>query len=435
MKCFWFHPHQRPLAAVFPLLLALLCAGFVAAGPADTNEVPAAPGIEQSDLDEAFPELELFAQALIHIRKHYLSEKTYQEVVAGALHGMLDALDPHSSYMEEQEFTEMKDDTSGSFSGIGIHIGIRNEFPTVIAPIEDTPAFRAGLQSGDRILEIDGEKSAGLSLREVVKRLRGEKGSSVKLSVQGLDEEEPREVEIIRDDIQVLSVKGARLIQEKIGYIRITQFSAPTAELLEEKTRALLEEGMEALVLDLRGNPGGLLKSAVAVSSLFLDKGDVIVSTRGREDVYGHHTRYVEDKAQFPDFPMAVLVNGGSASASEIVAGALQDNHRAVVVGTTTFGKASVQSVIPLGEEQKSAIRLTIAQYFTPSGKQIHEKGLEPDIPVPVPPEEWRRVMLRRAQLESPQLFEEEEIKELEDVVDRQLQRAADLLQAVKIFK
>lgn len=392
------------------------------------------PSGEDDGREAAYDNIELLTEVMLHIRRHYVKDKTYKDITYGALHGMLRALDEHSDFLEPEAYSEMQDDTAGKFSGIGIHIGLRDGVLTVIAPIEDTPAFRAGLQSGDRIVAIEGETTQGITLRQAVDKLRGEKGTEVNLSVQGPHETEARDVSIVRDDITVPNVKGVRLIRDRVGYIRITHFAAPTGELLQQALEELTEEGMEALVLDLRSNPGGLLKAAIDVTQKFLPGGEVIVSTRGRPGVYDE----VVSKATGPyhnvEIPLAVLVNGGSASASEIVAGALQDHKRAIIVGDTTFGKGSVQSVIRLMPQGESAIRLTTALYYTPAGRQIHDKGIDPDIRVYVSPEEWRKVQVRRAHVESPAHFPAPEKKKYEDVVDHQLERAIDVLQAVNIF-
>lgn len=398
-----------------------------------------APETEDEQIEssaEAYKELELLTEALLRIRKSYVEEKTYKELVYGALHGMLRSLDEHSAFLEPRAYDDMQEDTSGQFSGIGIHIGMRDGVLTVIAPIEDTPAFRAGLQAGDRIIEIEGEKTQGITLHGAVEQLRGQRGSEVTITVFRVgDPESPREVSIVRDIIEVPSVKGARIVRDGIGYIRLTQFAAPTDESLQEKIDALLEEGMDALVLDLRNNPGGLLRSAVLVAQKFLGNNQLIVSTRGREGEVDEVVLKAKGAVHLVDIPLAILVNGGSASASEIVAGALQDHKRAVLVGDTTFGKGSVQSVVRMRPDGDSAIRMTTAYYYTPSGRLIHKKGIDPDIRVYVSPDDWRKIQIRRAHLESPDLYKDEDKKEYADVVDSQLQRAVDLLQAVKIFK
>jgi carboxyl-terminal processing protease len=409
---------------------ALIREGVEVEAPAKTNEVSV-----KSDRDSAYEQIEMLTEILMHIRKFYVEEKSYKDITAGALHGMLQSLDPHSDFLEAEAFQNMQDDTMGKFSGIGIQIGIRDGLLTVVAPIEDTPAFRAGLQARDRILAIDGEKTMNMTMNEAVKRLRGPKGTKVTISIARQGEDDIRDIEIVRDDIEVRSVKGVKILKDGIGYIRITQFAVPTAGMVQDALDKLAGQGMNALVLDLRHNPGGLLKTAIEITEKFLKKDDLIVTTRGRKGV----SEPIENRAggdkHYTDFPMVVLVDGGSASASEILAGALQDHKRAVLIGETTFGKGSVQSVIQLKPDGRAAIRLTTALYYTPSERQINDKGIEPDIPVHVSPQEWQKIQARRAHLEEPALFTDEEKKPYSDVVDPQLQRAIDLLQAVKIFK
>jgi carboxyl-terminal processing protease len=397
------------------------------------EELDAGKGGE--DPASAYDEMELLTEVMLLIKKHYVEEKSYEAITQGALQGMLSTLDPHSSFLDAEAYDGIQEDTSGRFSGIGIHVGMRDGLLTIIAPIEDTPGFRAGLQSGDRILKIDGKKAAGMQLREAVSCMRGGKGTAVVLTISRDDEEGPRDVEIVREDIEVPSVKGGNIIRDGIGYIRITQFAEPTAAALQEKLDVLATNGMDALVLDLRNNPGGLLKSAIEVAQKFLEKGALVVTTRGRATVLDEARVEGKGETHELNFPMAILVNQGSASASEIVAGALQDHGRAVLIGDTTFGKASVQSVIKLRADGKSAVRMTTAHYFTPSGREIHDQGIDPDIPVELTVEEWRRVQIRRAHVENPGVFPAEEVAKYTDVVDRQLERAVDLLQAVKIFR
>ncbi len=396
------------------------------------GEAPAAPTVDPCE--EAYDNIELMTQVIVHIRKLYVDEKSYKDIAYGALHGMLTALDDHSDFLEPEAYEDIRDDTSGRFSGIGIHLGVRQGVLTVIAPIEDMPAFRAGLMSGDRIVEIGGRETGGMTLPEAVDLLRGPKGSAVTVTILPVDADTTREVEIVRDDIEVPSVKGTRLLEGAIGYVRLTQFAEPTGGELKAALESLQADGMRALVLDLRGNPGGLLNAAVEVAGLFVPEGEVVVTTRGREGVQPEATYKAGGDVHLDTLPIAVLINGGSASAAEIVAGCLQDRAQAVLVGERTYGKASVQSVIRLQPDGKSAIRLTTAYYYTPSGRLIHRQGIEPDIPVPLAPGEWRDVLIRRAQEESPGLFSEEDRAEYADVVDRPLERAADMLRAVLIF-
>jgi carboxyl-terminal processing protease len=379
--------------------------------------------------------MEALAEVMLLVRQRYVEEKTYPQLMHGALNGMLQSLDPHSGFLDEPQLRDMHDDTTGKFGGVGIQIGIKKGMLMIIAPIEDTPGFRAGLMSGDYIEEIDGQKTTGMTMGDAVNKMRGDKGTEVTLTIRRQGDEGPRQVKIVRDEIKVASVKGVRMLDDAIGYIRITQFAQPTADMLENGITNLLAQGMQGLVLDLRSNPGGLLNSAIDVASKFLKPDELIVTTRGRPGVQNEERGTSRGRTHYTNFPMVVLVNWGSASASEIVAGALQDQRRAALVGETTFGKASVQSLIPLASAGKCAIRLTVAQYFTPSGRQIHDKGIDPDIPVYVTPEEWRRVQIRRAQVETPDAFAEQEKKEFVEVVDRVLQRAVDLLRALRAFR
>lgn len=397
-------------------------AAAAADAPAETNE-------------SVYAQIETLAEVMLHVRKFYVEEKSYAEIMNGALHGMLSRLDPHSDFLDPQGYDDLQDETAGHFSGIGVTIGIKDGILTVIAPIEDTPAYRAGIQSGDRVIEINREKTQNMTMNDAVKHLRGAKGTPVTLTILGAGRDAPRDIEIVRDDIVVRSVKGARLLRDGIGYIRITQFSEPTAGLLRDALTNLVAQGMTGLVLDVRGNPGGLLVSAIDVAQLFLPRGALIVSTQGRPGVQERVENRAGGAWRWTEGPMVILVNGGSASASEIVAGALKDNRRAVLVGDTTFGKGSVQSVIKLRPESESAIRLTTAHYYTPSGALIHGKGIDPDIRVEITPEEWRRAQTRRAHLETPEGYTDDEKRDYADVIDRQLDRALDLVQALRIFR
>jgi len=421
-------------------LLMILAAGATAseteaADPVVQDPVETVVETNRADsVDSAYQQMELLTEVLMQIRKHYVEERTYEELLHGALDGLLRSLDSHSSFMEPEAYEDLLDDTSGKYGGIGIHIGLRNGILTVIAPIEDTPAFRAGLQSGDKIMEINGESTANMTLRDAVTRLRGAKGEAVVISILGSGDAEPRDVEIVRDVIEVASVKGARLIAPGIGYVRLTQFAEPTAAMLQSALKSLRADGMRALVLDLRGNPGGLLNQAVQVAQLFLERKATVVSTKGRSELGVRMEYRAAGEVRYTDLPLVVLVNGGSASASEIVAGAIQDHRRGVLIGETTFGKGSVQSVIRSRADGKSAIRLTTAHYYTPSDRLIHNKGLEPDIKVPMTREQWVRVQQQRAAAESPAAFSDEEKKAFADAVDLPLQRGVDLLQALLIL-
>lgn len=393
------------------------------------------PSTNRTDsVEDAYQQMELLTEVLLQVKKNYVEERTYEELIHGALAGLLSSLDPHSSFMEPDEYEDLMDDTAGQYGGIGIHIGVRDGMLTVIAPIEDTPAFRAGLQSGDKIVEIDGVSTVGISMREAINKLRGAKGEKVTLSILSSGEADQRNVDIVRDVIEVASVKGARILQDGIAYARLTQFAEPTGDLLQEALNRLRGEGMKALVLDLRGNPGGLLTQAIRVAGLFLKDGTPVVSTKGRSDTEQGMKYKASGTAHYPDVPLVVLINGGSASASEIVAGAIQDHRRGVLIGQTSFGKGSVQSVIRSRTDGKSGIRLTTAYYYTPAGRLIHKIGIVPDITVDVDREEWTRVQIRRAQQETPGAFKDEDMKAFADAVDVPLQRAIDLLKALLII-
>lgn len=350
----------------------------------------------------------LFSTVVEQIRAQYVDADKcgYEDLIHSALHGMLQSLDPHSSFMDEEEFASMKEDTSGKFGGLGITIGIKNAILTVIAPMEGTPAFRAGLLGGDKIVEIEDESTDGLALEEAVKKLRGDPGTKVKIKLFRPGTHLFKTFTLTRAIINVPSVKDTRVLDGGIGYVRMLQFGEDTAADLQDALDELEAQGVKALVLDLRSNPGGLLASAVEVAQKFLRKGDLIVFTRTRDGRIDRSYSARPRKA-FPKVPMAILINGYSASASEIVAGALQDHHRAVLVGEKSFGKGSVQSVLPL-DDGKVAIRLTTAKYYTPSERVIHENGIEPDIVVPMTAENWRNVVIARNKAE--QLTGDEEL-------------------------
>jgi len=328
--------------------------------------------------DKTYEKLKLFTEVVELVKKNYVEEVTIDQLISGAVEGMLHSLDPHSAYLSPDMYRELQVETKGTFGGLGIEISIKEGILTVIAPIEDTPADQAGVQAGDRIISIDGESTKGLSLLECVKRLRGPRGTEVTITILREGLTKPKDFTIVRDIIEIKSVKY-KTMEKGYGWLRISQYQEQTATELQKAVHSLEQEnpeGLKGLILDLRNNPGGLLDQAVKVADFFLDEG-VIVSIKGRGDeekmTFNAHKR-----GTLPAWPMVVLVNHGSASASEIVAGALQDYGRAVVMGSKTFGKGSVQTIIPL--EDGSGLRLTTAQYYTPKGRTIHEKGIEPDI-------------------------------------------------------
>jgi carboxyl-terminal processing protease len=354
----------------FPLIV-LLCLLRAAAG-ADN-------GKQENNL---YKNLETFANVLTLIQEYYVDEVDSAKVINGAINGMLGSLDPHSAYMTPEDFKDLEEETSGSFTGIGIEISIRDGVLTAVAPIEGGPADKKGIKSGDQILRINGELTKTMTLMEAVKKLRGERGAPVTITVHRQDWKEPRDVSMIREAIPLLSVKAMEL-EPGFAVIRVSNFQASTTKDLQGALKNLKKkQNLQGLILDLRNNPGGLLDQAVKVADLFLDKG-VIVSTRGRQKndqmVFEAHQNDAQNV-----FPMVVLVNGGSASGSEIVAGALQDHKRALILGSTTFGKGSVQTILPLPEG--AGLRLTTAKYYTPSGASIQATGIKPDMAVPLNP-------------------------------------------------
>ncbi len=333
----------------------------------------------EKDFSETYRLLNLFGDVFERTRAQYVEPVEDKELIENALNGMLSSLDPHSSYLNEKNFEEMNVSVSGNFGGLGIEVTMENGLVKVVSPIDDTPAFRAGIKAGDFISAIDDEPVMGMSLNDAVEKMRGKVGSDIKITILREEEPEPIEYTITRDVIKIRSVRSH--LEGNAGYVRITTFNRNTEDALKEAIADIkkqLGNKLIGIVLDLRNNPGGLLNQAIAVSDAFLDKGE-IVSTRGRNE-----SDTKRDNATPGDMidglPMVVLINGGSASASEIVAGALQDHKRAILLGTKSFGKGSVQTVIPLPGH--GAMRLTTARYYTPSGRSIQAKGIDPDIMV-----------------------------------------------------
>jgi carboxyl-terminal processing protease len=327
---------------------------------------------------DAYQNIEAFANVLTMVQKNYVDDVSTDQLIDGAINGMLSSLDPHSAYLTPDLYKELQVDTRGSFGGLGIEITQRNGVLTVVSPIEDTPAFRAGIKSGDQIIKIDNEFTKDMTLLQAVKLMRGPEGSKIALTIRRENVPDWLDLTLKREVIQIKSVKY-RVLEPHYGYLRITQFQERTEHDAKSALAAMEKEagGLQGLVLDLRNNPGGLLSQAVKVADLFLDSG-LVVYTEGRLENQAQKF-YAHKGTGNTDFPMVVLVNGGSASASEIVAGALQDHKRALVLGTQTFGKGSVQTILPLAEGD-AAIRLTTARYFTPNGRSIQATGITPDI-------------------------------------------------------
>lgn len=386
--------------------------------------------------DSGYSNMAIFARAMQLIRQDYVDESkvSYDDLTHAALKGMLSSLDPHSQFMEPKDFKGMQDDTNSRFGGLGVVVSQRDGDLVIVSPMEDSPGFKAGLLPGDRIVKIDGESTEKMDLNDAVNRLRGEPGTKITLTIVRSGTKEIKDYTLTRENIKVASVKDAKLLpaeqagEFKIGYARITQFNAPTADDLAKKLDELEKKGMQAFVLDLRYNPGGLLNSAVDVAGEFLPPGTLVASTEGRTPSQSRTYRTDDKAKQRPKYPVAILINGGSASGSEIVAGALKDRNRAVLVGETTFGKGSVQSVIQL--QDGSALRLTTAKYYTPSKQVIHEHGVAPTIRATMSQEQERQLMTLR----NEESLTESQRKDLQAFRDTQLERAVDALKGVMIY-
>jgi carboxyl-terminal processing protease len=376
---------------------------------------------------EGYEELKVFTEALSLVRQNYVEAVEPKDLIYSAIKGMLNSLDPHSSFMTPEMYKEMQVDTKGEFGGLGIQIGIKDGMLTVIAPIEDTPAYRAGIKAGDKIIKINSEPTKDMGLNDAVSKMRGVPSTSVNLTILREGWKETKDFTIVREIIKIQSVKS-KLLEDNIGYIKLNQFQEQTATDLRNAMNKLTEEKMTELILDLRNNPGGLLNSAVDVTSQFLPQDKLVVFIKDKK---GDRTEYQSSKTSSNyTIPMIVLVNQGSASASEIVAGALKDWDRAVIIGTQTFGKGSVQSVIPLSDG--SAMRLTTARYYTPKEISIQTTGITPDIVVKneIKDGEKGHPVIREKDLERH--LTNEDVEEKDDV---QLQRAIDLIKTWRIFK
>ncbi len=394
---------------------------------------------QAAEKDSAYTNLELFSYVMEKVRKEYVDggKLTYQDLVYAALKGMLNTLDPHSEFMEPDKYKELQNDTQGAFGGLGIVVSMRDNFLTVVSPMEDSPGFKAGILTGDRIVRIDGKSTERMTLQEAVKSLRGEPGTEVELSVFRPSTSQVKDYKLTRAVINIDMVKDINgkkefpIGENKIGYVRIVQFGEKTSDDLEVALKKLKAQGMQALILDLRWNPGGLLEQAVEVCEKFLPRGELVVTTEGRNSGQNSTRRAMGRGDELHNMPMVVLVNLGSASASEIVAGCLQDLKRAIVLGEKSFGKGSVQTILPL--QDGSALRLTTAKYYTPSHKVIHEEGITPDITVPMTDEEERAVLLQRTPGGVESLSDKDREKVL-SLHDPQIERAMDLLKGITLF-
>src|SRR5438045_2894418 len=380
---------------ILPLLACLLL-GLLPAVFAQEEQ----PG--KSEDDNGYAQISIFVKALELIRQDYVDQNktSYHDLINAAMKGMLSSLDPHSQFMDPDDFRDMQDDTRSRFNGLGIEVSMKNGLPTVITAMEDTPAAKAGILSGDQILRINGISTERMDLQDAINVLRGPAGAKITLTLLRSSTKEIKEYTLQRAEIKIQSVKGARLLDPelsgpfKIGYVRLVQFNEPTADELSKALDELQKQGMQALVLDLRNNPGGLLNSAVDVCAQFLPPNTKVVSTQGRVASQQHDYSTSGVKKERSTFPMVVLINEGSASGAEIVAGALKDLRRAVVVGETTFGKGSVQNVMQLPDG--SAVRFTTAKYYTPSKQIIQGNGVTPNIRVTMTAEQERSLFTLR---------------------------------------
>lgn len=395
---------------------------------------------------ELFRQVELFSDTLAIINTDYVDEVKPKDLIYGALKGMLSSLDPHSQFMDPDTYAELKVDTEGKFGGLGIEITVKDGLLTVITPIEDTPAWKAGVKAKDKIVKINNELTRDMSLTDAVKKMRGKTGETVTLTVLREKEKKLLDIKIVRDIIKIQDIKAARILEDGIGYIRLIEFRENSGAEMDKALDKLKKQGMTALILDLRNNPGGLLDVAADIAGKFIERDKLIVSTKGR--VTGAEGQNLEFKSRDPsplaDIPMVILINEGSASGSEIVAGALQDYRRAIVIGTKSFGKGSVQTIIPLSDG--SALRLTTAKYYTPSGKVIHGKGVQPDIVVEEKFEETNDDKETMGDMKAEEIFDRiEKDKEQEPATgakpdeeyktDNQLSRSIDVLKAVRLLK
>ena len=372
--------------------------------------------------DDIYKKLDLFGEALAVIQKKYVEKVSPKDLIYGSLNGLLFSLDPYSQFLDPDDYKELLVETEGKFGGLGIEITMRNGLLTIVSPIEDTPAWKAGLKAGDIIVKIDGKLTKGITLNGAVKKLRGKPGTKVKLTVLREKDRKIDEVTVTRGIIKIKDIKRAVILEDGVGYIRLTEFRENTAKDLNRALVKLKKEGMKALILDLRNNPGGLLNSAVEVASEFLEDGKLIVYTKTRT---GKEVRYTSlpMKGKFLSIPMVIMINRGSASGSEIVAAGLREDKRAILLGDKSFGKACVQTIVPLSDG--SALRLTTAKYYTPLGHSIHEKGIQPDI----------KVTKEKAEKKEEDVFEAiRGKKKFNYTKDYQILRALDLVRGLLVL-
>ena len=412
------------LKRILTIFLGMLAGSLLAMGVVHVSALLGWGRNSEADESAAY-----ISEVLRLVEKNYVDETLTnpKDLTAAALAGMLSGLDPHSDYMRASDYTHLQEDLDSEFGGIGVQIERRDGQVVVIAPIAGTPGARAGILRGDRVVEVDGESMRGQSIDRVVGKMRGKPGTPVDVAFERSGTEDLIQLTLVREKIRVESVTDATLVRDGIGYLRLTQFAEPTAEELHEALAKLEAEGMKALVLDVRNNPGGLLSSVVAVLEPFFAQGELLVYTQGRDSTDRDEYRS-KNSAPPKTWPIAVLINAGSASAAEILAGSLKDSGKAVIVGERSFGKGSVQSVFRLRAGE--AMRLTTARYYTPSGVTIHEQGVPPQVEVIMTPEEDGNVALQRARSDITDPVEFEARFNVAPVADRQLDAALAILAA-----
>lgn len=401
---------MKKRSIIFIIILTMVISSY---------QIGASFGKEKDDL---YRELEIFAEGLAVIEGKYVEEKTAEDLIYGAMRGLALSLDAYSQFLTPDDYKNLLVETEGKFGGLGIEITIRNGLLTIISPIEDTPAWRAGVEAGDVIIRIDGELTKEITLNGAVKKLRGEPKTEVTITVLREKSRKVEDITIVRDIIKIKDIKRPAILEDGIGYVKIGEFRETTSKDLSKALKKMEKDGLKALILDVRNNPGGLLNSAIDISSKFLEDGEVVVSTDSRTEEKRIY-KSVPFGKKYLDIPLVVLINKGSASGSEILASALRENNRAILLGETTFGKGSVQTILPLSDG--SAMRLTTSKYYTPSGESIHEKGVEPDI----------KVSREVAEKVEEDVFENlDKKKEFDYKEDNQILRALDLVKGLLIL-
>ncbi|HJW85968.1 MAG TPA: S41 family peptidase [Candidatus Brocadiaceae bacterium] len=436
---------------IFLLFVTLVSVRTVSFGqevPLEKPQIEVKEGADQTK-ESVYEEYEEFVKVVKELQDKYVDEIKINTILVNAYRGMLSGLDPYSQYFSPEDMEDLKIETEGEFEGLGIEVIVKEGLLTVITPLLDSPAFKAGILVGDRIIKIDGESTENMTIRDAVKKLRGKLGTKITLTVVHEGDTTPTDITIERAKIHVQSIRGTRMVDNdyKVGYLAVTNFQENTVRDMDAAIQDLMKKGMKCLVLDLRFNPGGLLNVAVDMADKFLERG-VIVSTKGRDKTQ-NYVYQAHKKGTYPNFPLVVLVNNGSASASEIVAGAIKDHKRGLLLGIKTFGKGSVQSLIPVGDG-KAALKLTTARYYTPSGVCIHEKGIEPHVKVQLNFAEIKALHEHLAMINIDAMINETKVnkvngtetvlkgtvgaKEKPQYIDMQLERAIDIMKGIEVY-